>query len=186
MHVKESPDMKITKSQLIKLIKEFDTRDYDSSNIKPNLDIRGMLNPEKVKIINRIEAEGETVIRMLPNPDIEMPMGTIHVYMDNDMYPVSSLKNYWRDFMLKGKGSSDGGFFVVPEGPEVFIKEALKTYCGDYDRIVIRSVSSGAGEKFSGLMPAKTVEGNPDNGIFYKLIVNISDTVVEEVSEACS
>ncbi len=178
--------MKITRSQLRKLIKEFDTRDYNPSDIKPDIDIKGMLNPEKVKVINRIEAEGITVIRMLPNPDIEMPMGTIHVYMDNDIYPASSLKNYWRDFMQKGKGSSESGFFVVPEGPEEFIKEALQIYCGDYDRVVIRSVSSEAGEKFSGLMPAKTVEGNPNNGIFYKLIVNISDSAIEEISETCT
>ena len=88
--------------------------------------------------------------------------------------------------MLQGKGPSDGGFFIVPEGPEDFIKEALAMYCGDYDRVVIRSVSSGAGEKFSGILPAKTVEGNPENGIFYKLVVNISDNIIEEISELCA
>jgi hypothetical protein len=178
--------MKITRRQLRKLIKEFDTRDYNPGDIKPDIDIKGMLNPEKIKVINRVEASGETIVRMLPNPDIEMPMGVIHVYMDNDMYPVSSLKSYWSNFMSQGKGPSDGGFFIVPEGPEDFIKEALTMYCGDYDRVVIRSVSSGAGENFSGILPAKTVEGNPENGIFYKLVVNISDSVIEEISEPCT
>ena len=73
-----------------------------------------------------------------------------------------------------------------PIAPEDFIKEALTMYCGDYDRVVIRSVSSGTGEKFSGILPAKTVEGNPENGIFYKLVVNISDSVVEDISEPCA
>lgn len=184
--------MKITKKEIRELISEFFNKDSVPPNIKTNIDIEGLLGSERTKVLNMLEVEAEVIIRLLPRPDITRPLAPAYVYLDNDIFPLSTLKDYWEEIVKFYDDDSNkiatNGFFNKgkDEGPSVFIKEALSMYCGDYDRVVIRDVSSGDGVNLvSEDIPLKTTVESNANGFFYRIMTNLSNSPTEVASEQC-
>jgi len=184
--------MKITRNQLYRLITEFAKKEFTLPDIKTSFDIEGLLSPENTKTINMLKVEGDVTIKIGDRTRVD-PAGYSYIYLDNDMFPVGSIADIWPDIVrlydeAEGWDDIDGsksppGFFVKDgdEGPEIFIKQALSIYCGDYDRIVIRDASSGAGVELIGeYIPL----GNSQN-FFYNIKTNLANNPKIAVSEEC-
>ena len=184
--------MKITKKQLRELIKEFAKKEFTPSDVKPVINIEDLLRPENTKMINVLKVEGDVTIKIGDRTRVD-PAGYSYIYLDNDMFPISSIGDIWPDIVKLydasvGWGDNDEsknppGFFTKDgdEGPEIFIKQALSLYCGDYDRVVIRDASSGAGVELIG----EYIPLENSKSFFYNIKTNLANNPETVVSEEC-
>jgi hypothetical protein len=185
--------MKITKNQLNHLIKEFTKKEFTPPSVKTNIDIEGLLRPENTKMINMLKVEGDVTIKIGDRTRVD-PAGYSYIYLDNDMFPIGSIPDAWPDIVKlydEAEGWDDidesknpPGFFVKDgdEGPEIFIKQALAIYCGDYNRIVIRDASSGAGVELIG----EYIPLGNSQSFFYNIKTNLANNPKIVISEECA
>ena len=184
--------MKITKNQLNHLIKEFTKKEFTPPNVKTNIDIEGLLSPENTKMINVLKVEGDVTIKIGDRTRVD-PAGYSYIYLDNDMFPIGSIADIWPDIVKLydesvGWGDNEEsknppGFFTKDgdEEPAIFIKQALSIYCGDYDRVVIRDASSGAGVELIG----EYIPLENSKSFFYNIKTNLANNPKIVISEEC-
>ena len=185
--------MKITRTQLNQLIVEFTKEEFTPPDIKTNIDIEGLLRPENTKIINMLTIEGDVTIKLGARPKLT-PIESSYIYLDNDMFPIDSTTDIWPTIVKlydeavgwddNDESKNPPGFFTksAEEGPEIFIKQALSLYCGDYDRVVIRDASSGEGVELIG----EHVPYTPNSkSFFYNIRTNLANNPKTVISEEC-
>ena len=133
--------MKISRRRLNYIITEFVKKEFSPSDVKPTIDIEGLLSPENTKMINVLKVEGEVTIKIGDRTRVD-PAGYSYIYLDNDMFPIDSIADIWPNIVKLydesvGWGDNDEsknppGFFTKDgdEEPAIFIKQALSIYCG--------------------------------------------------------